>query len=251
MKKSSELLILIAASLYLLSGCTTLNKNNTKKDEYVDVYLIADKDINQDVLGVPSPLKLNFLQLASEIEFRQMAQMNTEGIPYTEFLGKSVLNETSVMIRPNQLLDFQLPLNNEMRHLGMVANYRDDNSIWKKSLIPQKQPWHQLKKTNFLYLQITANNIVQLPEMEALEKILAIKLQEQNIDLEELTEEHKNKLLTQIQKHIKNQQQSDPSKGYFLEQKITPFDISFTKDNAPANKEPAPTEAEASYNETP
>lgn len=236
MRTKPSLLMTAFASLFLLGGCTSLGKTNAKKDAEVDVHLIADADINQDVLGIPSPVRLSFLQLTSEIEFRQMMQMNTDDIPYTEFLGKSVLDETNVMIRPDQMLDFKLPLNEEARYLGVVAAYRDEDNVWKNALAKQEKRWYQLKDANFLYLHITANNVVQLSKQDATEKMLAKKLKEQGKDIAALTVEEKNKLLRQMRKQMEKHQPADLSKGYFAEQPpISAADIAVTDVATPSD----------------
>lgn len=225
----------LAAFLFLsLSGCASMgNQSKAKEDAQIDVYLIADKDINQDVLGIPSPVRLSFLQLASEIEFRQMMQMNTEDMPYVEFLGESVLDETNVTIRPNQILDFKLPLNDKANYLGVVAAYRDDESTWKNALTKQEKRWYQLKDANFLYLHITANSVIQLQKQAALEKMLAMRLQEQGEDVAKLAEDQKKKLLKQMKQQMKSGQRADLSKGYFAEQNSTPATLSIPKKDAP------------------
>ena len=43
-------------ALVVLSGCASIRGAESGKGVEIDVYLIADEDINQDVLGVPSPV---------------------------------------------------------------------------------------------------------------------------------------------------------------------------------------------------
>lgn len=235
-------LMMAFVSLFLLGGCASLGKSSAKKTTEVDVHVMADWDINQDVLGIPSPVRLSFLQLASEIEFRQMMQMNTDDVPYTEFLGKSVLDETNVVIRPDQILDFKLPLNEKTRYLGVVAAYRDEGSAWKTVLSKQESRWYQFDDTNFLYLQVMADNMVQLSEEDASEKILAKTLKAQGEDVTALSEKQKGKLLRQVRKQMKNRQPVDWSKGYFAVRAPTSV-AEITFDNVGTLGEPSSPEA--------
>lgn len=199
-----------------LGGCVSMGglASENNKD-YLDVYVIADATINPDILGVPSPVRLHLLQLSSEIEFRQMSQINTEESPYSEFLGNSVLEETGIVVRPDQMLDFKLPLSADSSYLGVVSEFRDENIPWKSTFQRQKKTWRLAKRTNFIYLHITPDGVLQLSEPDALSMILTKKANEQKLDLDGLSEKDRVQAIKQIREQLKQPTPSDPLKGYF------------------------------------
>lgn len=213
------LLLLVITSLF--TGCS-LVPNLTKKDEKekpeTDVRIFADQDINPDVLGVPSPIRLSFLQLSTVVEFDQMNELSTDGSPYKTHLGNSVQDEINVTVRPKESLNFQLPLKDEAKYLGILAAYRDPANQWKISLVKQDPQWYQKhSKSNFLFIHVKADSIEQLSKQQAMDKILAENLKKQGKELKDLTQEQKDKLLKKIDKALKANKPANLKKGIFIQ----------------------------------
>lgn len=202
---------LIAFSIY---GCVSVPTPKPEKNE-LDIYLFADEDINEDILGMPSPVRLSFLQLATVVEFNQMTELATTS-NYKTHLGESVLDEINVTLHPNATVDFKLPLKDEADYLGIVIAYRDLSNNWKLSLLKQEKQWYQ-KGGNFLYLQVKSDGIVQLERKEALLRIAEEDLKKKGQDIKEMTEKQKEKLLKEMEKALESKKKADLKKGIFIQ----------------------------------
>lgn len=211
-------LMVFLFSIMVLYGCMSLSSNDDKAPSEIDVILMADPDINEDVLGIPSPVRLTLLQLSSEIQFRQLPQMASDDKSYETLLGGSMLEQTQVMLRPDELLEFKLPLNEKTKYLGVITAYRDESNDWKSSLQKQEKRWYQVKDNHFLYLYIQPQSVTQLSKQEALSKMLAFKLKEQGKsieDFEKLTKREQDRVLKKLEKALEKSTPADMSKGYF------------------------------------
>ena len=78
--------MLLGCVLTFLAACTTLSPKKSNSEGILDVYVFADDDINRNLLGEPSPVKLSVLQLISEVEFNQMNELSSSGT-YKTHLG--------------------------------------------------------------------------------------------------------------------------------------------------------------------
>lgn len=216
-------IISLSLSMAILTSCATLplpKLGDTKKDEQseLDVRIFADKNINPDVLGTPSPIRLSFLQLSTVIEFDQMNELSTDGDTYKNHLGNSVQDEINVTIRPDESLNFQLPLKDEAKYLGILAAFRDPNNEWKISLLKQDKQWYQKNiKSNFLFIHVKSDGIEQLTKTQAMDKILQENLAKQQKELEDLTQAQKDKMLKQIEKALKSNKPANLKRGIFIE----------------------------------
>lgn len=214
---SLSLLAVILTSCSMLP-LPKLMDNKKEENPELDVRIFADKDINPDVLGTPSPIRLSFLQLSTVVEFDQMNELSTDGSTYKSHLGNSVQDEINATIRPNESLNFQLPLKNEAKYLGVLAAFRDPNNQWKISLLKQDKQWYQKNiKSNFLFIHVKANGIEQLTKTQAMDKILQENLAKQGKQLKDLTKEQREKMLKQIDKALKSNKPANLKRGIFIQ----------------------------------
>lgn len=207
--------MLLGCALIFLAACSTLSPKKSDSEGILDVYVFADDDINKNVLGEPSPVKLSILQLISEVEFNQMNELSSSGT-YKTHLGSSVLEETNIMVRPGQKLDFKLPMNDRADYLGVVVALRDVEKKWKFSLYKQHLRWYQ-SGGEFLYLEVRDEGVVQLTKGEALDKMLEKKLADEKVNLDELTEQQQLKLKKDIQKMMDAKKPADLKKGIYIQ----------------------------------
>ena len=208
----------ILLPMMALYGCASLPSSDDKAPSEIDVILMSDADINEDILGVASPVRLTLLQLSSEIQFRQLPHMMSDDKSYGELLGGSMLEQTDVTLRPDELLEFKLPLNDKTKYLGVATAYRDESNDWKQSLQKQDKRWYQVRDNHFLYLHVQPQGVVQLSKQEALSKMLAFKLKEQGKSMEDfkkLTKREQDKALKKLEKALEESAPADMSKGYF------------------------------------
>ena len=208
-------IMLLGCALIFLAACSTLSPNKSNSEGILDVYVFADDDINRNLLGEPSPVKLSVLQLISEVEFNQMNELSSSGT-YKTHLGSSVLEETNVMVRPGQNLNFKLPMNERADYLGVVVALRDVEKKWKFSLYKQHLRWYQ-RGGEFLYLEVKDEGVIQLSKSEALDKILEKKLTDEKVNLEEMTEKQRLKLKDGIQKMMDEKKPANLKKGIYIQ----------------------------------
>lgn len=222
-------LLLTMLSLTLISCATTSGNNKKSGEEELKVYLFADEDVNKDVYNIPSPTRMTFLQLASVIEFNQLNEITNDD-NYAVHLGDSVLDEINVVIKPEEILDFELPLKEGTKYIGVIAAFQDTNNDWKLALRKQL-PVRWQRNVNFLYLNVRANDIAQLSKDDAVLKIASQQLQEKGEDINSLEDFEKKKLLRNTAKDLTKKRPKDMSKGLFLQanDKKPKFDIADIK----------------------
>ena len=208
-------IMLLGCALIFLAACSTLSPNKSNSEGILDVYVFADDNINRNLLGEPSPVKLSVLQLISEVEFNQMNELSSSGT-YKTHLGSSVLEETNVMVRPGKNLNFKLPMNERADYLGVVVALRDVEKKWKFSLYKQHLRWYQ-RGGEFLYLEVKDEGVIQLSKSEALDKILEKKLADEKFNLEEMTEKQRLKLKDGIQKMMDEKKPANLKKGIYIQ----------------------------------
>lgn len=208
-------IMLLGCALIFLAACSTLSPNKSNSEGILDVYVFADDNINRNLLGEPSPVKLSVLQLISEVEFNQMNELSSSGT-YKTHLGSSVLEETNVMVRPGKNLNFKLPMNERADYLGVVVALRDVEKKWKFSLYKQHLRWYQ-RGGEFLYLEVKDEGVIQLSKSEALDKILEKKLTDEKVNLEEMTEKQRLKLKDGIQKMMDEKKPANLKKGIYIQ----------------------------------
>ncbi len=208
-------LILLTYITIILTACSTLPTKNNTNDTELEVYIFAEDDINPNLLAEPSPLRLSILQLSTEVEFNQMNELTLTDT-YKNHLGESVVEEMSVTVRPEDQVNFKLPLNDKANYIGVVAAYRELDKNWKMSLYKQDKKWYQ-KGGNFLYLDVKNNGVTQLTKKEAMQKILDKKMAEQGKNLDELSKKQKKKLKESVEKIMDGKKPADLKKGLYMQ----------------------------------
>ena len=200
---------------YMLAG-TLLAAEKKNSDNNLDVYIIASDDINEDVLGVASPVRISVLQLSTIVEFNQMNELSGT-TSYKEHLGSSVVHEINIIVRPTTTLDFKLPLSETTEYIGIVVAYRDLSKNWKLALFKQDKKWYQ-NGANFLYLQVNADGVMALTKKQASKEIASIELKQKGENIDALNKRQQKKLLKKINKDLALKHSVDLDKGIFMEQ---------------------------------
>lgn len=216
--KIIKVALLICISAMFTACSSFFVKNNTDEIQVLDVYVFGDKDINPNLLAEPSPIKISILQMTTEVEFNQMNELNLKS-EYRESLGGSVLNEMNVIIRPDEHLDFKIPLNAQAKYLGVVAAYREQDKAWKQSFFKQDKKWYQTGG-NFLYLNVKNNGFIPLSKKEALTRIMDKKLEEDGRKLSDLTEKQKKKMKENLEKLMDSNKKADLKKGVYKQSPV-------------------------------
>lgn len=197
----------------------------TKKDEIkdLDVHIFASEDINEDLLGTPSPVRVTILQLATAIEFNQMSELSKNS-DYKSHLGESVLDKVNITMHPAKQEEFKLPLKEKTEYLGIVVAYRDLSKNWKLALYKQDKKWYQ-KGGNFLYLNVTDEGVIPLNKKDALTLIAEDKLRQKGKELNDLTEKQKKKMIKELNKVVEDKKAADLKRGIFIEKNAASLNI--------------------------
>jgi type VI secretion system protein VasD len=215
--KFLKYLLMMCVSLFLVA-CNAVPKQNAPQDS-IDVYIFADEDINPNILNDPSPVKVNILQLKTEVEFNQMSGLSPDGM-YKQHLGESVVDDISMMVRPKTHMEFKLPNKRDVDYLGVVVAYRDLDNKWKMSLYKQDKRWYQ-NGGEYLYLNVRANGVEQIGKKDALNKLLNEKLEKEGKKISSLTEKEKKKMLDDLEKVMDKKKAANLKKGIYISTEAT------------------------------
>lgn len=95
------------------------------------IVLQASLDTNRNIYGRPSPVLVHVFQLDSKQTFEQasFSQLSTDP---EQVLGSDLLGREKFLMRPGDRLIHRFVLLEPMRHIGVIAEYRDvDAAQWR------------------------------------------------------------------------------------------------------------------------
>lgn len=130
----------------------------------IDAKVIAAKDINPDMRGIPAPLFLRVYALRAETAFgnADFFQLHEND---TAVLGNDLVKRSEHVLRPGETQPLRRELEDEVRFLGFVAAYQEiDRATWR-ALLPVPQ-----NKTTTVTIQLGPREIVIEPVLEPKEK---------------------------------------------------------------------------------
>lgn len=104
------------------------------------IELTADKQVNPDANGRPSPVQVTIYELSSSSAFAARDFFALQSDPQTA-LGKELINTDQVVLRPGETKTLQYPGSTTARMVGIVAAYRDlEKSQWRLAVeLPEAQ----------------------------------------------------------------------------------------------------------------
>lgn len=199
---------LLVTTLLMVSACASSYKPPKESDENgekIDIQIIVSPDVNPDLIGRPSPIRLDLYQLSSDGEFKKANYFELTNNAQ-ESLGNKLIQQNQFMLHPDTIMVLPVKIDSHLKYLGVVASYRDlDNSQWQLILLKQKRRWYQFGKKYF-YLNLGKNKLSQLSKVEMINMLKEYK--ERHPDNKRIKESGK------VRKH-----DSDLSKGVFREEK--------------------------------
>ncbi|OSI14525.1 Uncharacterized protein conserved in bacteria [Neisseria zoodegmatis] len=206
-KKLMKYTLFLAIPL-VLSACASNHKPPKESDESgekIDVQILVSPDVNPDLVGRPSPIRLDLYQLSSDGEFKKANYFELTNNA-KENLGDKLIQQNQFMLHPDTVTILPIKMDSHLKYLGVVASYRDlDNSQWQLILLKQKKRWYQFGK-HYFYLNLGKNKLSQLSKAEMRNMLQEYK--ERHPDNKRIKESGK------VRKH-----DSDLSKGVFREEK--------------------------------
>ncbi|MDO5070661.1 MAG: type VI secretion system lipoprotein TssJ [Neisseria zoodegmatis] len=206
-KKLMKYTLFLAIPL-VLNACSSNHKPPKESDESgekIDVQILVSPDVNPDLVGRPSPIRLDLYQLSSDGEFKKANYFELTNNA-KETLGDKLIQQNQFMLHPDTVTILPIKMDSHLKYLGVVASYRDlDNSEWQLTLLKQKKRWYQFGK-HYFYLNLGKNKLSQLSKAEMRNMLQEYK--ERHPDNKRIKESGK------VHKH-----DSDLSKGVFREEK--------------------------------
>lgn len=130
----------------------------------IEAKIIAAKDLNPDMRGVPSPLFLRVYALRAETAFANAGffQLHEND---TAVLGGDLIKRSEHVLRPGETQPLIRELEDEVRFLGFVAAYQEiDRATWR-ALLPVPQ-----NKTTKVTILLGPRDIAIEPVLESKEK---------------------------------------------------------------------------------
>ncbi len=141
--------MLILSSLFLLSSCGDQVKavgkagkvlmnpdipvgDNSEQESIVKLYVRSTKDINPDISGKPSPVRLQIYQLKSDHLFMNTDYYSLNSDP-KEALGTTYISHEEYEVLPDAWTPIKkMALNSKAEAIGVLAFFNDmDNSEWR------------------------------------------------------------------------------------------------------------------------
>ncbi len=177
MQKNLISQILILISFLMLGACASNHKPPKESDESgekINVQIIVAPDVNPDMVGRPSPVRLDLYQLTSDGEFKQSNYFDLIN-ETKEKLGDKLIQHNQYMLHPDTVKVFPVKVDSHLKYFGVVVSYRDLNeSQWRLMLLKQDKRWYQFGR-QYLYLNIGKNTVSQLSKQEMREMLKEYK----------------------------------------------------------------------------
>lgn len=201
-------LLILLSTTFVLVACKSNHKppkESDKSGDKLNIQIIVSPDVNPDMVGRPSPIRLDLYQLTSDEEFKQAEYAELIESP-AEKLGDKLIQHDQYMMHPDTTKILKTKLDSHIKYLGVAAGYQNlYGSTWKLVLLKQDKRWYQLGK-QYLYLKLEQNAVSQLSKSEMKEMLSDYKKRHPE------------------QKNIKDngrmkKESNDLSKGIFREEK--------------------------------
>jgi type VI secretion system protein VasD len=128
MKAITKKLLLILGLLYLLvvAGCSSVSS--------VKASMNADKRVNPDINGRPSPIVVRLYELKSLSVFNNADFFNLFEQDVA-LLGGELMMRDEFFFQPGETKLLERELQPDTRYLGVIGAYRDiENATWRRSI---------------------------------------------------------------------------------------------------------------------
>lgn len=169
--------MVLMAAIFTLAACSSNHKPPKESDESGDklnVQIITSPDVNPDIVGRPSPVRIDLYQLSSDEEFKQAEYFDLINSA-SEKLGDKLIQHNQDILHPDSTKVFTSKLDSHLKYLGVVVSYQNlYQSEWKLVLLKQDKRWYQFGK-QYLYLKLDRNAVSQLSKAEMKELLKEYK----------------------------------------------------------------------------
>lgn len=163
----ASLLVACFLAVGLVSGCGGKKEDPQREPVELELVFFADKDMNPNLKGRPSPVAVKVFELAGTGAFEEVdyfsLQTDAKGVLAEDFLGVS-----SFVIRPGARKELRKPAAKGITALGIIAGFRDmDNAIWQivhPVPLPPETGWFSSPLKVQLHIQLIESEMRVLPQ---------------------------------------------------------------------------------------
>lgn len=143
-------LICLVVLAFAVMGLTACSSTSSQKPHPYRLALVADKMLNPDAQGRPSPLQITVYELSAPTNFESVDYFTLQGNARTA-LGDELVAVEQVILRPGETHVIARPGNLQARVLGVTAAYRNlDASRWRATIkLPNPQNTNVYKVWQF------------------------------------------------------------------------------------------------------
>lgn len=118
----------LLAGVMLVSGCAS---TASKMASPYEIALIADKDVNPDAHGRPSPVQITVYEMKTSRTFEESDFFTLHG-DARKALGEELIQAEQVILRPGESHTIRREGDVNARVVGIVAAFRDlERSQWR------------------------------------------------------------------------------------------------------------------------
>ena len=137
-----------------LTGCSSDNQNNKSEPVNLQVILKSDAQLNQNRTGASNPVQITLFQMNQEDAFNTADYFTLQQQSDSDLVSE-VKKITSFIVTPDQERTVYLPLEKNVKKIGVVTAYQYINRAHWRTLvnIPEKPerhwysaPWSENKK---------------------------------------------------------------------------------------------------------
>ena len=126
--RNVKLYLLSFSLLFLLLGCTTVNKLVPPSTELI---INVSENVNPDTSERPSPVVMKIFELSSRTIFDTQDFFSLYESP-EKLLGPDLLKKDELELQPGSVQNYEMSLNRNTRYVGVVVAYRNiDQARWR------------------------------------------------------------------------------------------------------------------------
>ncbi|WP_455207904.1 type VI secretion system lipoprotein TssJ [Kaarinaea lacus] len=133
LNKVCYLLLLLGLLAFLTSGCSTARKTLGLVNN-IDITIKAEKDVNPDANGNPTPVLVKFYELSDIEAFRNAdftALMNNEQAA----IGKTIVRREEFELKPEEHRSIVRRAKKGVRYIGILAAYQNVTNIKWRTIV--------------------------------------------------------------------------------------------------------------------
>lgn len=152
--------LVFGAAMVGFAACSSDPPQEPEKPTRIEAALTAANDVNPNVLGQPSPVRVEVFELTSDAAFMRASFFALSGNA-PEALGAELLVQDDKVLTPGQTVKIARDAKRESRYLAVVAAYQDlDRATWR-AVYPLKKEENNRLLVHLGRLAVTITKDIQ------------------------------------------------------------------------------------------